>query len=85
MNCVCDQPVFICTDRNGDGGWDQIYLALLRGAITSSGCYGKEESGALLQSSVTVMACILVWELLISESRYYALYLSVLVAISTVL
>ena len=32
---------------------------------------GKEGSGALLQSSVTAMACMLVWKLLISESRYY--------------
>ena len=46
---------------------------------------GKEGSGALLQSSVTVKACILVWKLLISESRYYPFYLSVFVAISAVL
>ena len=46
---------------------------------------GEEGSGALLQSSVTVMACIQVWKLLISESRYYALFLFVLVAISAVL
>lgn len=32
---------------------------------------GKEGSGALLQSSVMVMACIQLWKLLISESRYY--------------
>ena len=53
--------------------------------LLQAGVNGKEESGVLLQSSVTVMACILVWKLLISVSRYYALYLSVLVAISTVL
>lgn len=46
---------------------------------------GKERSEVLLQSSVMVMACILVGKLLISASRYYTLYLSVLVTISAVL
>ena len=42
VNCVYDQPVFICTDdRDEDGGQDSIYLALLRGAITSSVCQWK--------------------------------------------
>ena len=53
--------------------------------LLQAGVNGKEDSGVLLQSSVMVMACILVWKLLISASRYYTLYLSVLVAISTVL
>lgn len=54
--------------------------------LLQAGVNGKEGSGALLQSSVTVMACIQVWwKLLISESRYYALSLSILVAISVVL
>lgn len=39
--------------------------------LLQAGVNGKEGSEALLQSSVTVMACILVRKLLISESRYY--------------
>ena len=53
--------------------------------LLQAGVNGEEESRVLLQSSVTVMACILVWKLLISESRYYTLSLSILVAISAVL
>ena len=60
--------------------WPYFEELLLQACVN-----GKKGSGALLQSSVTVKACILVWKLLISASRYYTLYLSVLVAISTVL
>lgn len=78
--CLSVQMIGMGTEGRTRSIWPYFEELLLQACVN-----GERGNGALLQSSVTVMACILVWKLLISESRYYALYLFVLVAISAVL
>lgn len=51
MNCVYNQPVFICTDdRNGDSGRTRSIWLYFEGLLLQAGVNGKEESGALLRA-----------------------------------